>query len=73
MALLRLGEVEAPDDPACLGGVVVLDRRLQPFAQRLRLAELAAEPAEQADLCCAAYRLKAQCCSLRSTRNPFRS
>ena len=50
VAALRVGELEARDDPARLGRVVVLDRRLEPLAQRVRLAKLAAQPAEQADL-----------------------
>jgi hypothetical protein len=53
MAALRFGEVELRDHAPGLGGVVCSDRRFEPLAQRLRLAELAAEPAQQADVRCA--------------------
>jgi hypothetical protein len=49
MAPLLVGERHLLDDPARLGGVVVLDRRLEMLPQRHRLAELASEPAEEAD------------------------
>jgi hypothetical protein len=47
---LRVAELEAPDEAPRLGGVVVLDRGLEVLAERRRLLELAAEPAQQADL-----------------------
>ena len=50
VAALRVGELEAFDEPSRLRGIVVLDRRLEVLTERRRLAELAAEPAEQADL-----------------------
>jgi hypothetical protein len=43
------------------------------LAHRIRLAKLAPEPAEQAHLCRAPYRVEAQTCSLRSVTNPSRS
>jgi hypothetical protein len=36
------------NEPAHLGGVVVLDRRLEVLALRGRLAQLSAEPAQEA-------------------------
>jgi hypothetical protein len=60
VAALRIGELVPADDPPRLGRVVVLDRRLQVLAQRIRLAELPPEPAQEADLGGAAYRLRAQ-------------
>jgi hypothetical protein len=41
VAFLHLGELEACDHATGLGRIVLVDRRLQPFAQRLGLAELA--------------------------------
>ena len=49
MAPLLVGERHLLDDPARLGGVVVLDSRLEMLSQRHGLAELAPEPAEEAD------------------------
>ena len=49
MAALGCGELEPRDDAPGLGGVVVRDRRLEPLAQRLGLAKLSAQPAEEAD------------------------
>ena len=49
MPALLLGEGHLEDEPACLGGVVVLHGGLEVLAERDGLAELAAEPAEQAD------------------------
>jgi hypothetical protein len=48
---LRLGESHLQDEPARLRGVVVLDGSLEVLAERDGLAELPAEPAEQADPC----------------------
>ena len=45
---LRLGEVEQLEQPPRLGRVVVRDRRLEVLALRRRLAQLAAEPAQEA-------------------------
>jgi hypothetical protein len=50
VATLRLGEIELRDHTASFGRVVLFDRRLETFAQWLGLAELAAEPAQQADV-----------------------
>ena len=46
MALL-VRELELPEAAPRLRRIVVGDRRLEPLAQRRRLTELAAEPAEQ--------------------------
>jgi hypothetical protein len=46
---LLVGELELAEAPAGLRGVVVGDRGLEPFAQRRRLGELPAEPAQQSD------------------------
>ncbi len=73
MVALILRELEVRDDAPRLGRVVVLDRRLQMFAQRITLAQLTAEPAAKADLPRSAYRLKAQIPSRRSTTKPSRS
>jgi hypothetical protein len=43
---LRLAELELLETTARLRRIVVRDRRLEPFAQRRRLRELAAQPAE---------------------------
>jgi len=72
VSALRIGEVVATDDAACLGGIVVLDRSLEVLAQRIRLPQLPVQPAEEAHLGGAAYRLRAQICSLRSTMKPRR-
>jgi len=50
VAALCVGELEPFDESARLCGIVVLDRRLEVLAKRCRLAKLATEPAEQADL-----------------------
>ena len=50
MVLLGWRELEAGDDSPRLGDVVAVDRGLEPLPQRLRLTQLAAQPAEQADL-----------------------
>jgi hypothetical protein len=47
---LSVGEVELRDHAAGLRGVVLLDRRLEPLPQGLWLAELAAQPTQQADI-----------------------
>ena len=47
---LSLAEGEGGDEPARLGGVVVLDGRLEVLADRRRLTELTAEPAKKAYL-----------------------
>ena len=73
MVALVVAELEVRDDAARLGGVVVLDRRLEVLAQRVALAELAAQPAAEADLAGAGYRLEAQTASRRSTTKPSRS
>jgi hypothetical protein len=49
VALLRVRERDAREQPSRLGRVVVLDGRLEMLPERKRLGELAAEPAEQAD------------------------
>ena len=48
MAALRLGERDALDQPARLGGIVVLDRGLEVLPERSRLPQLPPEPAQQA-------------------------
>jgi MoxR-like ATPase len=48
VAALRLGERDPRDDTARLRWVVVLDRRLEVLPKRHRLAELPAQPTEQA-------------------------
>ena len=53
VAALGRRELELRDDPARLGGVVVLDRGLEPLAERLGLAQLPAQPAQQARRCAA--------------------
>ena len=73
MTALRFGKLIVSNDPARLSRVVVLDRRLEVLAHRVGLAKLAPQPAQQAHLRRAAYRLKAQICSLRSVTNPSRS
>jgi len=70
---LVVAELELRHDPPGLRGVVVLDRRLEVLAQRVGLTELTAQPATEADLARAGYRVKAQVPSLRSTTNPRRS
>ena len=50
MMPLRLGELALREQPPRLGGVVVGDGRLEVLAKRNRLSELAAQPAQQADL-----------------------
>jgi hypothetical protein len=47
---LLVGELEARDEPARLGGIVVLDRRFEMLAKRCRLAQLPPQPAEKAHL-----------------------
>jgi hypothetical protein len=47
---LVVRELEVADQPAGLRRVVVLDGRLEVLAERVRLPELPAEPAKQADL-----------------------
>ena len=47
---LRLGELALCDQSPRLGGVVVRDSRLEVLAERDRLAELAPQPAQEADL-----------------------
>jgi hypothetical protein len=46
---LRLAELELRETAPCFLGIVVRDGRFEPLAQRCRLCELAAEPAEQSD------------------------
>jgi hypothetical protein len=46
VASLALVERHLSEDPPRLGGVVVLDCRLEMLADRRRLSQLAAEPAE---------------------------
>ena len=46
---LRLVERHRADETACLVGVVVRDRRLEPLALRRGLAQLPAQPAQQRD------------------------
>ena len=48
MMALRVRELPWRDDPPHLGRVVVLDRRLEVLAQWVGLAQLTAEPAQQA-------------------------
>src|SRR5216684_6578187 len=50
VAALLVREREACDEPARLGRVVVLHRGLEVLADRVRLPELATEPAEEAHL-----------------------
>jgi hypothetical protein len=50
VAALRVGEFEPFDESARFRRIVVLDRGLEMLAKRRRLAKLATEPAEQADL-----------------------
>jgi hypothetical protein len=47
---LRVAELELLDEPSGLGGVVVLDRRLEVLALRRRLAELPTQPPQQTHL-----------------------
>ena len=47
---LRVAELEPLDEAAGFCGVVVLDGGLEVLAQRRRLLQLAAQPAQQADL-----------------------
>jgi hypothetical protein len=44
--------LKARDEPARLGRIVVLDRRLEVLAKRCRLAQLAPQPPEKAHLRC---------------------
>jgi hypothetical protein len=48
---LRVGEVHSREQAPGLDGIVVRDRGLEPLAQRRRLAQLPAEPPEEADTC----------------------
>ena len=48
MTLLRVAEGCECDEPSNLGGIVVLDGRLEMLALRRRLPQLAAQPAQQA-------------------------
>ena len=73
MSALRVGEVVAGDDAPRLVGIPVLDRGFEVLAHRVGLLELPTQPAQQAHLGGAAYRLRAQICSLRSVLNPSRS
>ncbi len=73
MATLCRGELETVNDPPRLGGVVARDRGLEPFPERLGLAKLAAQPAEEADPGSTPHRLHAHTASLRSTTKPSRS
>jgi len=43
---LRIREREARHDPPCLCWIAVLDRRLEPLAERFGLLQLTPEPAE---------------------------
>src|SRR5262249_46615194 len=70
---LFVRERVARDDTPRFGRIVVLDRRLEVLAEHVRLAQLPAQPAEQADLRGAAHRLRAQINSLPSVVNPSRS
>jgi hypothetical protein len=49
VAALGCGELEPPDDAPGLGGVVAGDCGLESLSQRLWLAKLPAQPAEEAD------------------------
>src|SRR5262245_36319040 len=49
VAALRVGELEAVEQPPRLVRVVVRHRRLEALPERRRLAQLPAKPAEQAD------------------------
>ena len=49
MPSLGLSEVVQPDQAPRLDGIVVRDRGLEPFALRCGLAQLPAQPAEEAD------------------------
>jgi len=55
MAALRVGELEAFDEEARLGRVVVLDRCLEVLALGRGLAQLSAQPAEKAHACLIAH------------------
>jgi hypothetical protein len=46
---LLVRELELPEAAPRLGGVIVCDRGLEPLAERRRLRELPAEPAQQPD------------------------
>ena len=50
VAPLLIRELEPGDKASRFGGIVVLDRGLQVLAERRRLCELAAQPAEEAHL-----------------------
>jgi hypothetical protein len=56
VATLGGRELVACDDPARLVRIIIVDRSLESLAQRMRLAELPAEPAEKADPRCTTYR-----------------
>jgi hypothetical protein len=73
MTALRFGKLIVSNDPARLSRVVVLDRRLEVLAQRVGLPKLTTQPAAEADLAGAAYRLETQVVSRRSTTKPSRS
>ena len=73
MALLGGGELELCDNPAGLGGIVVLDRGLEVLSERLRLAELAAQPALEADARGAAHGVATQTACRFVVRKPSRS
>jgi len=51
MMALRVAERRQRHEPAHLGGVVVLDCRLEVLALRCRLAQLSTQPAEKAHGC----------------------
>ena len=55
MTTLRFGEGHVGEEPPHLRRVIILDRRLEMLACGRRLLELAAQPAQETDLRCAAH------------------
>ena len=51
MPALSVAERHVGEQPPHLGRIVVLHRRFEMLAGRRRLLELAAQPAQQTDLC----------------------